>query len=106
MEKDYWLHKKLEDMSHEEWEALCDGCSKCCLFKLREPGVPGVRFTNVVCRYMDMETCRCTDYEHRHENVPECILLTLSWFIISTGCPKPAPTTSYPKAKTCPGGIR
>lgn len=76
MEKDYWLQTKLEEMSHEEWEALCDGCSKCCLFKLREPGVPGVRFTNVVCRYMDMKTCFCTDYEHRHENVPECILLT------------------------------
>lgn len=63
-------------MSHEEWESLCDGCAKCCLIKFRERGTKIVRFTNVVCRYLDLETCRCSDYPNRHDNVPECVLLT------------------------------
>lgn len=63
-------------MSHEEWESLCDGCAKCCLIKLRDPETQVVKFTNVVCRYLDLKTCKCSDYSNRHTNVPECILLT------------------------------
>lgn len=72
----FWKTKQLEELSPDEWESLCDGCSKCCLFKLREDDQPGVRFTNVVCRYMDMNTCACSDYQHRHVNVPDCVYLT------------------------------
>ena len=25
---------------------------------------------------MDLQTCRCIDYQHRHENVPECLIVT------------------------------
>jgi hypothetical protein len=75
-ETEFWKKKRLEELSAEEWEALCDGCGKCCLFKLIEPGEDKVDFTNVTCRYMDLETCRCTDYDHRHENVPECLFVT------------------------------
>jgi len=75
-EAEFWKKKRLEELSAEEWEALCDGCGKCCLFKLIEPEEEKVRFTNVTCRYMDLETCRCTDYDHRHENVPECLIVT------------------------------
>jgi uncharacterized cysteine cluster protein YcgN (CxxCxxCC family) len=76
IEKEFWKNKPLEALTPEEWEALCDGCSKCCLYKLTEDDDSKVRFTNVVCRFMDMETCHCTNYLHRHENVPECIYLT------------------------------
>jgi uncharacterized cysteine cluster protein YcgN (CxxCxxCC family) len=74
---EFWKTKRLEDFTPQEWESLCDGCSQCCLYKLQEDVDGDVRFTNVVCRYMDMDTCVCTDYIHRHENVPDCIYLTL-----------------------------
>ena len=72
----FWLEKAIEDLTPSEWESLCDFCSKCCLHKFIEPGKTEVQFTNVVCRYMDMETCKCSDYENRHDNVPDCVLLT------------------------------
>lgn len=73
---EFWKTKRLEDLNPQEWESLCDGCSQCCLYKLQEHQDGNVRFTNVVCRYMDMDTCACTDYIHRHQNVPDCIYLT------------------------------
>lgn len=63
-------------MTPEEWEALCDGCGKCCLHKIEDVETSKVYFTNVACRLLDLETCRCRDYEHRSERVPDCVCLT------------------------------
>ena len=76
LEAEFWKKKDLTAMNPEEWEALCDGCGKCCLFKFTNPNENTVRFTNVVCRYMDLETCRCTRYANRHELVPTCLVVT------------------------------
>ena len=31
----FWINKKLTELSHSEWEALCDNCGKCCVIKLQ-----------------------------------------------------------------------
>jgi len=71
----FWETVKMQAMSHEEWEALCDGCGKCCLNKLEDEATGEVVLTRVACRLLDDDTCRCSQYEIRHQFVPECIVL-------------------------------
>ena len=63
-------------MSPEQWEALCDGCAKCCLEKLEDEDTGRIYYTNVVCRLLDQNTCRCGDYANRSKIVTNCITLT------------------------------
>ena len=71
----FWERKPLTKMSPTEWEALCDGCGKCCLNKLEDEETGVVALTRVACRLLDDATCRCTHYENRHSFVPDCIVL-------------------------------
>ncbi|RME15920.1 MAG: YcgN family cysteine cluster protein [Alphaproteobacteria bacterium] len=66
----------LARLTPQEWEALCDGCGKCCLNKLEDEETGQVVFTRVACRLLDDATCRCAQYEIRKQFVPECIVLT------------------------------
>ena len=72
----FWDSKKLEDMSQTEWEALCDGCAKCCLIKLEDEDSGEIAYTRLHCKLLDGRTCRCSDYENRKSNVPDCVILT------------------------------
>ncbi|MGB0660835.1 MAG: YcgN family cysteine cluster protein [Mangrovicoccus sp.] len=73
---EFWKRFPLGQLTPQEWEALCDGCGKCCLNKLEDPDTGEVAFTNVACRLLDNETCLCGQYEIRKTLVPECVVLT------------------------------
>jgi hypothetical protein len=71
----FW-DRPLASLNRAEWEALCDGCGKCCLNKLEDDETGEVALTRVACRLLDGESCRCAQYKVRHQFVPECIVLT------------------------------
>ncbi|WP_373355853.1 YcgN family cysteine cluster protein [Pseudoroseicyclus sp. CXY001] len=73
---DFWRHYRLDRLTTAEWEALCDGCGKCCLNKLEDADTGEVALTRVSCRLLDSGSCLCRHYETRRDYVPECIQLT------------------------------
>jgi uncharacterized cysteine cluster protein YcgN (CxxCxxCC family) len=72
----FWETVPLTKMTPGEWEALCDGCGKCCLNKLEDADTGEVAFTRIGCRLLDGDTCRCGNYEIRKQIVPECVVLS------------------------------
>lgn len=72
----FWQTQSLEQMTPEEWESLCDGCGRCCLQKLEDEETGEVHNTSLACQLLDIHSCRCSDYEHRKEKVPQCLKLT------------------------------
>lgn len=73
----FWTSKPLAAMNTEEWEALCDGCAKCCLHRLEDEDTREIYFTNVHCRLLDTSTRLCTDYPNRSVRVPDCVTVTM-----------------------------
>jgi uncharacterized cysteine cluster protein YcgN (CxxCxxCC family) len=64
-------------MTDSEWESLCDGCGRCCLVKLEDADDSArTYFTDVGCRLLDGDTCRCRDYPNRTAKVKDCVRLT------------------------------
>jgi uncharacterized cysteine cluster protein YcgN (CxxCxxCC family) len=79
----WWQEKSLAELSPSEWDALCDGCAKCCLHKLEDADSGEVYYTAVHCRYLDEKSCRCTDFAHRSMLAPNCLdLRTADWATI------------------------
>jgi uncharacterized cysteine cluster protein YcgN (CxxCxxCC family) len=76
MSPPFWKTKTLAEMTKTEWESLCDGCARCCLNKLEEEDTGKIHYTDVGCRLLDGETCRCKDYPNRRKVVSDCELLT------------------------------
>src|SRR6056297_4022204 len=64
----------LERLNGAEWEALCDGCAKCCLLKLEAPDTGEIAYTSVSCRLLDPQSCRCGNYALRRQLVPGCVI--------------------------------
>jgi len=72
----FWKHKSLDQLTAEEWEALCDGCGRCCLQKFKNASTGKTYYTYVSCCLLDIETCRCKSYGDRHYRVKGCQVLT------------------------------
>jgi hypothetical protein len=73
----FW-EKPLAALDRAEWEAMCDGCGKCCLHKLEDADTGEIHATNVACRLLDRHSGRCTNYRGRKAYVPDCVRLTSS----------------------------
>lgn len=69
----WWENARLADLDDDQWEALCDGCARCCMVKLEDEDTAEVFYTSVVCRYLDLKAARCTVYPDRHRLVPDCV---------------------------------
>ncbi|MGX7926768.1 YcgN family cysteine cluster protein [Tsuneonella sp. HG094] len=74
--RDRFWDLPLGDLTRDEWEALCDGCGRCCLHKLEDDETGEIAHTNVACKLLDTGTARCSDYRHRKAFVPDCLRLT------------------------------
>jgi uncharacterized cysteine cluster protein YcgN (CxxCxxCC family) len=82
----------LAELDREEWEALCDGCGRCCLHKIEDEDTGAIEHTNVACKLLDCTTAQCRDYRNRKAFVPDCLRLTLK---IVNEVPWLPPTCAY-----------
>lgn len=71
----FW-RKPLESLTRAQWEALCDGCGRCCLVKLEDEDDGRIHLTSIGCRLLDSKSCQCSDYANRKTKVPDCVRLT------------------------------
>jgi hypothetical protein len=70
----FW-ERPLAELDRGEWEALCDGCGRCCVHKLEDEETGELYPTNVACKLLDRRNGRCTDYSNRRKLVADCVVL-------------------------------
>lgn len=73
----FWETKTLAELDRGQWEALCDGCGKCCLHKLEDDETGELYPTNVACKLLDRRSAQCRDYKNRRSYVPDCVRLDI-----------------------------
>ena len=78
VEPEFWKHKSLLEMNEAEWEALCDGCGKCCYRKYIEGRGKRQRlyYTRIACNLLDLQTGKCSNYPQRFKFETDCTKLT------------------------------
>ena len=68
----FWERKPLTKMNEQEWEALCDGCGKCCHARVWDG--EKAHYTGEVCRFL--KDNRCSVYPIRKFAFPACVQIT------------------------------
>ena len=74
LRKFFWEKYTLDQLNPAEWEALCDGCAKCCLMKITDE--EKMFITNISCKKLQVNDCTCSDYLNREKKVKDCLKLT------------------------------
>ena len=74
LRKFFWEKYTLDQLNPAEWEALCDGCAKCCLMKITDE--EKIFITNISCIKLEINDCKCSDYLTREKKVKDCLKLT------------------------------
>ena len=72
----FWQTKTMQEMTPKEWESLCDGCARCCVYKTEDEETGEIEYSNIACPLLDLESCKCTKYETRQQHEPECATIT------------------------------
>lgn len=81
----FWRARPPAQLNTHEWESLCDGCARCCLVQLEDEDTGEIHLTRIACRFLNLDTSRCTVYPDRQQRQPDCVPLTperltqLSW---------------------------
>ena len=70
----FW-EEPLAKLDRGQWEALCDGCGRCCLHKLEDEDTDLLYATNVACKLLDRRNGQCTNYGNRKKLVSDCVVL-------------------------------
>jgi uncharacterized protein len=102
----FWKTTPLTAMTTTQWESLCDGCGKCCLEKFEEEVTGAIIYSRVACTLLDTTTCRCKDYEHRANQVADCVSLVPAVLQVPTWLPETCAYRRLSEGKQLPGGIR
>ena len=72
----FWERKSLAELTASEWESLCDGCGKCCTYKLEDEDTHKLYQTEVCCKLLDTHNYYCSNYKQRKRYVSDCVQLT------------------------------
>ncbi len=75
LRREFWKRFPLADLPLHEWEALCDGCGRCCMLKLEDEDTGRIAYTNIACRLFDDSSCNCGNYALRKQMVKTCVIV-------------------------------
>lgn len=102
-QKPFWEHKPLQALTPDEWEALCDGCARCCVHRFIDETSGELYYTDVACRLLDLASCRCSRYEQRFAHVSDCLRLTPDNVGTCAGLPETCAYRRLAEGRPLPG---
>ena len=103
---EFWKHKSLLEMNDAEWEALCDGCGKCCYRKyiLGRGKRERLYYTRVACNLWKREDARIIRTVLKSSKI--ALSSPKRIYLISAGCLKLVLIAYFMKASPCLIGTR